>query len=114
MERIQAAEIIKDLNKKMVILVGPRQAGKTWLAKNIASQFSSPLYLNYDQLSDRQTIEAQNWLPSIDLLILDELHKMPAWKNYLKGLYDTKPESMRILITGSARLDIFNHIGDSL
>ena len=114
MERVQTAEIIKDLNKKMVILVGPRQAGKTWLAKHIAQHFSSPVYLNYDQLSDRQIIEAQNWLPSIDLLILDELHKMPGWKNYLKGLYDTKPDSMRILITGSARLDIFNHIGDSL
>ena len=45
---------------------------------------------------------------------MDELHKMPLWKNYLKGLYDTKPENMRVLVTGSARLDIFNHIGDSL
>ena len=114
MERVQTAAIIEDLNKKMVILVGPRQAGKTWLAKHIARQFSSALYLNYDQMSDRKVIEGQNWLPSTELLILDELHKMPVWKNYLKGLYDTKPASMRILVTGSARLDIFNHIGDSL
>ncbi len=98
----------------MVILVGPRQAGKTWVAKHIAQQFSNSLYLNYDQISDRKIIETQNWLPTIELLVLDELHKMLQWKNYLKGLYDTRPMSMRILVTGSARLDIFNHIGDSL
>jgi predicted AAA+ superfamily ATPase len=114
MERMQIPHIIKDLEKKMVILVGPRQAGKTWVAKNIAQRFSSSLYLNYDQISDRKIILEQNWLPSIEFLILDELHKMPDWKNYLKGFYDTKPESMRVLVTGSARLDIFNHMGDSL
>ncbi len=114
MDRVQIPYIIKDLNKKMVFLVGPRQAGKTWMAKQIAQTFSSSLYLNYDQVSDRKIINDQHWLPSLDLLILDELHKMPGWKNYLKGFYDTKPDSMRILVTGSARLDIFNHLGDSL
>lgn len=114
MKRIQTAAIIKDLDKKMVILVGPRQAGKTWLAKYIAQQFPQSLYLNYDQIQDREIIYQQNWLPTTDLLILDELHKMPGWKNYLKGFYDTKPASLRVLVTGSARLDIFNHLGDSL
>lgn len=114
MRRVQTAAILKDLDKKMVLLVGPRQAGKTWLARHVAQNFSSSLYLNYDQLQDREMILAQNWLPGTELVVLDELHKMPEWKNYLKGLYDTKPDSMRLLVTGSARLDIFNHIGDSL
>jgi len=39
---------------------------------------------------------------------------MPKWKNYLKGVYDTKPEGQKILVTGSARLEIFNRLGDSL
>ncbi len=110
MDRVQLPAIIEDLNKKMVILVGPRQSGKIWLAKRIARQFSKSFYLNYDQFSDQKIIAEQSWLPSTELLILDELHKMPLWKNYLKGLYDTKPENMRVLVTGSARLDIFNHI----
>jgi predicted AAA+ superfamily ATPase len=63
---------------------------------------------------DREIINAQSWLPTADLLILDELHKMKDWKNYLKGVFDTKPESMRILVTGSARLDIYDQLGDSL
>lgn len=39
---------------------------------------------------------------------------MKAWKNYLKGIYDTKTENLKILVTGSARLETFSHSGDSL
>ena len=46
--------------------------------------------------------------------ILDELHKMKGWKNYLKGVYDTKPPAMMILVTGSDRLEAFRQRGDSL
>lgn len=114
MRRLQKDLIIKDLTKKMVLLVGPRQAGKTWLAKDIARQFPNSVYLNYDQYKDREIIKTESWLPTVDLLILDEIHKMPNWKNYLKGLYDTKPEAMPIMVTGSARLDIYDRLGDSL
>src|SRR3990170_2595817 len=114
MERMQKQMILKDLEKKIVLIVGPRQAGKTWLAKNVALSFKNSVYLNYDQILDREIIKAQSWLPTTDLLILDELHKMENWKNYLKGVYDTKPSAMRILVTGSARLDIYDQLGDSL
>lgn len=114
MKRIQEEYILKDLEKKIVMLVGPRQAGKTWLAKEIAKHFKRSLYLNYDSILDKSVMLDQAWLPDIDLLILDELHKMPAWKNYLKGLYDTKPQGMRVLVTGSARLDVYDQVGDSL
>ena len=114
MKRIQKEQILKDLEKKMVLLVGPRQAGKTWLAKDLARDFKSPVYLNYDQILDQKIIRDQSWLPTTDLLIFDELHKMNGWKNYLKGVYDTKPESLKILVTGSARLDLYDQLGDSL
>lgn len=114
MQRIQKDIIMRDLSKKIVLLVGPRQSGKTWLAKDIAKSFKHSLYLNYDQILDRKIIHDQSWLDTTDLLVLDELHKMPDWKNYLKGVFDTKPESMKILVTGSARLDIYDKLGDSL
>lgn len=114
MRRAQKQAILKDLEKKLVLLVGPRQCGKTWLAKDTAKKFPNSMYLNYDQPLDRKIITEQAWLESTDLLILDELHKMEGWKNYLKGVYDTKPESMRILVTGSARLDVYDQLGDSL
>ena len=114
MKRIQTSRIIKDLAKKMVFLAGPRQVGKTFMSKQVATADKQPLYLNYDSLEDRVIINTQAWLEKIDLLILDELHKMPDWKNFLKGVYDTKPLHLHILVTGSARLDIFDKLGDSL
>lgn len=114
MDRYQKQNIIRDLHKKMVLLAGPRQAGKTTLAKTIAQEFSSSIYLNYDHMEDRKMILDEAWLPSVELIILDEIHKMPTWKNYLKGLYDTKAAHQKILVTGSARLEIFQQVGDSL
>lgn len=114
MRRIQIAAVQKDLTHKMVLIAGPRQVGKTFMSKQIAKTYKAPVYLNYDQVEDRKIMLEQAWLPTTDLLILDELHKMPEWKNYLKGVYDTKLDNLAILVTGSARLDIFNQMGDSL
>lgn len=114
MKRYQEAAIIRDLEKKMVLLAGPRQAGKTTLAKTIAKKYRSSLYLTYDRSEDRKMILEESWLPSVELLILDEIHKMPQWKNYLKGIYDTRLPHQKILVTGSARLEVFNQVGDSL
>lgn len=114
MNRYQKQAILQDLQKKMVFLAGPRQAGKTTLAKIVAQEFNSSIYLTYDHLEDRRIILNEAWLPSVELIILDEIHKMPEWKNYLKGVFDTKLAHQKILVTGSARLEIFNHVGDSL
>jgi len=107
-------QIIKDLKSKIVFLTGPRQVGKTWLAREIAGKYSHPLYLNYDSRADREIIEKEAWLASTDLIIFDEIHKMPGWKTYIKGIFDTRPEKLQILVTGSARLEYFRQTGDSL
>lgn len=114
MHRVQLELIKKDLKKKMVFLVGPRQSGKTWLAKQIALDYKSSLYLNYDSFEDKKIINEQAWNPELDLIIFDELHKKPDWKNYIKGVFDTKQNNTKILVTGSARLDIYDRMGDSL
>jgi predicted AAA+ superfamily ATPase len=48
MERYLLRAVKKDLNRKMVILPGPRQIGKTWLARELMKEFKNPQYLNYD------------------------------------------------------------------
>jgi len=114
MRRLQKEAILKDLRKKIVLITGPRQVGKTWLAKEIAKDSEGSVYLNYDSFEDRSVIHEKGWLPDTRLLVLDELHKMDQWKNYLKGLYDTKPEFLQILVTGSASLNVYRKSGDSL
>lgn len=114
MEREQKAAIIRDLKKKMVFLAGPRQAGKTTLCLSVAEEFASHIYLNYDNATDRQIIEKRAWPDAKELIILDEIHKMPNWKAYLKGVYDGRLKQQKFLISGSARLEIFTQVGDSL
>ena len=58
-ERYLEKTIKEDLKEKMVFISGPRQVGKTYLAKQIAATFQRPIYLNYDNLADRQIIQEQ-------------------------------------------------------
>ena len=53
-------------------------------------------------------------LMEIDFIVFDEIHKMNQWKNYVKGIYDTRPPHLNILVTGSARLQKMTKVGDSL
>ncbi|MCK5074775.1 MAG: ATP-binding protein [Calditrichia bacterium] len=106
--------VCNDLKKKMVFITGPRQVGKTWLAKQIMSSYKSPQYLNYDVEEDRTIILKRAWKPECDLLIFDEIHKMKNWKIYLKGIFDSREEGQAILITGSARMETFRQSGESL
>ncbi|MCO6472317.1 MAG: ATP-binding protein [Melioribacteraceae bacterium] len=98
----------------MVFITGPRQVGKTYLSKQIMTQYDKPQYLNYDNFTDRKIIIEQTWIQNSDLLIFDEIHKMKDWKNYLKGVFDTKYKNQSILVTGSARLNTFRQTGNSL
>jgi predicted AAA+ superfamily ATPase len=104
--------IASDLDKKITLLSGPRQSGKTTLSKSLP--FNAIEYLNFDEVGQRNKIIRKDWSRKADLLVFDELHKMNKWKSWIKGLYDTEGVRPRILVTGSARLDIFRKGSDSL
>jgi len=111
MKRYLAEQIVKDLKAKMVFLGGPRQVGKTTLAKQILPDKNG--YLNWDIAEHREKILKRE-LPVSKTIVFDEIHKYRSWRNYLKGIYDKSGKEIQILVTGSARLDIYRFGGDSL
>jgi predicted AAA+ superfamily ATPase len=111
MRRYLEAQVRRDLQRKMVLVAGPRQVGKATLARTIQPRADS--YLNWDVPEHRARI-LRGELPVTKCLVLDEVHKFRRWRNYLKGLYDHPGRRYRILVTGSARLDLYRFGGDSL
>lgn len=118
------SRIFTDLisEKSMLFMAGPRQVGKTTLAKSLAESYANNDYLNWDILSHRsrlienptffEAIERKD--ESIPLIVFDEIHKYKDWKNYLKSVYDQFYLEFRFLVSGSGRLDLYQKGGDSL
>lgn len=112
-------------NRQMLFLMGPRQVGKTTLSLMLTDLGDGNRYFNWDDENDRALIveggravgEAVGLTAhheSTPLLIFDEIHKYRRWKLFLKGFYDVFPAKAHILVTGSARLDVYQRGGDSL
>lgn len=104
----------------MAFLSGPRQVGKTEVARTLANVF-----LNFDNIDDRRVIlkgpaalaeraDLERPRQRTPVLALDEIHKFQKWKAFLKGFFDVYGSRCHILATGSARMDIFRKGGDSL
>jgi hypothetical protein len=107
---------------KMAFVSGPRQCGKTSMAKRLLAMRGRGRYGNWDEAEFRRTwVRSPRPLVSFEetergrpLLALDEIHKAKGWKRTLKGLYDTLETPCDILVTGSARLNVYRRGGESL
>jgi predicted AAA+ superfamily ATPase len=125
-EREVADFIFSDewLGNTMLFIAGPRQCGKTFLARKFLKEKGcSPLYYNWDiekvriryrKDPDFFVKEASRLRIKKPYVVLDEIHKISRWKNILKGIYDEYQHLISIIVTGSARLDLFRRSGDSL
>ena len=106
--------------RQMVFLSGPRQVGKTTIGESLGD-----LYLSWDDSDARQTIQMgqRAVFDKYDLgvaaerdktVVFDEIHKYSRWKQFLKGFYDLYGKQLRIVATGSARMDVYKKGGDSM
>jgi len=115
-----------DFGRQMRFIAGPRQCGKTFLARQqLEIKGMSRLYYTWDDRSVREAYRGDNRFIERDLgnvakqegihwACFDEIHKMPSWKNILKDFFDHYEERVRFIVTGSAQLDSFRRSGDSL
>ena len=107
-------------NRQMVFFSGPRQVGKTTTARQVGSYYLDWDNRNHqllviagpDAVAEHCQLESASEKPVV--IIFDELHKFPRWKNFLKGFFDTYEDRCRIVVTGSARMDVYRRGGDSL
>ncbi len=111
MDRQLLKLIRTDMIKKIVLISGPRQSGKTTLSKLLSDSYN---YLNYDYEEDRTIIENKQWDRKKQIIIFDEIHKMKKWKSWLKGIYDVEGIKPGLIATGSANLNTYKKVGDSL
>ncbi len=112
------------LGGTMLFIAGPRQCGKTSLARKFLEEKGcSSLYYNWDIEKVRRRYrkdpdciikDASRMQMEKPYVVLDEIHKVTRWKNILKGIYDEYQHIIKIIITGSARLDLLRRSGDSL
>lgn len=111
--------------RQMVFLSGPRQVGKTTMAKALGKEFPASHYFNWDNTTHRELIlkgpEAVARRAGLDrlqdrppLCAFDELHRYRLWRDFLKGFFDQYESNSRTLVTGSASLTVFKRGGDSL
>ena len=84
MRRFSEAHIRDDLGHKIVLLSGPRQAGKTTLSKQLGLGFDN---VTFDSGDDRKRLRSKAWNREAELVIFDELHKMRTWKAWIKGVF---------------------------
>lgn len=113
-----------DNNRQMLFLSGPRQVGKTTASLFVAKHHKNPCYFNWDIQEDRLLITKGadkvaeklqlNSLEAATIVVFDELHKYAKWKNFIKGFFDKYADKVKIIVTGSAKLNVYKAGGDSL
>jgi uncharacterized protein len=108
---------------KIALVSGPRQCGKTTLGGMLLEGRGCGAYHNWDDVRFRRTwtkdpssiaaaVASEDRVTP--LLVLDEIHKARGWKRTLKGMFDTLTTPCDIMVTGSARLNVYKKGGDSL
>ncbi len=108
------------LDNRIIIIYGPRQVGKTTLARLIMENFEGKiLQINADDvdyadvLSSRSLNKMRQLIDGYDLVFIDEAQQIPDIGINLKILYDSLPH-LKIIVTGSSSFDLANKIQEPL
>ena len=111
-----AQDLIKTLalGFPVVIITGPRQSGKTTLAKSV---FPSPDYVLLEDIDTqmRANQDPRGFLMSFpNGVILDEVQRVPELFNYLLGVVDDQKKMGHFILTGSQQFNMMEKVTQSL
>ena len=99
-----------------VTLSGPRQCGKTTLARAFAARTADATFFDLEDAADRQKLvePEQTLKPLTGLVVIDEIQRQPALFETLRVLLDRPAEPARFLLLGSASPHIIRGVSESL
>jgi predicted AAA+ superfamily ATPase len=113
--RFAAARIEQALaDTRVVLLAGPRQAGKTTLAQSLADGSRRFLTLDNATTLAAATADPTGFVRSLDRAVIDEIQRAPGLMLAIKESVDADPRPGRFLLTGSANLMTLPRVADSL
>lgn len=116
--RLLESEVNHSLERNSATaILGPRQCGKSTLARHILSRFPDVLYLDLELPSDLQKLEDAEWFLSSQkerLVCLDEIQRKPELFPILRSLIDNTGRPGMYLILGSASRDLIKQSSESL
>ena len=100
----------------IVALTGPRQCGKTTLARHLAAQAPRSTYFDLEAAVDRRRLTApeQTLGRLADLVVIDEVQRLPALFETLRVLVDRPRNRARFLLLGSASPALVKGVSESL
>ncbi len=103
-------------NHPAVALSGPRQCGKTTLARLFGQQEKDGIFFDLESAVDRRRLESpEQTLGSLEgLVVIDEIQRMPALFETLRVLLDRPKQPARFLLLGSASPDLIRGVSESL
>lgn len=99
---------------RVVLICGPRQSGKTTLARQIAGDDIPFFTLDDSSVLEAASNDPVGFLRGLDRAVIDEVHRAPGLILAIKEAVDTNPQPGRFLLTGSANLMTLPHLADSL
>jgi predicted AAA+ superfamily ATPase len=99
---------------RVVLLVGPRQSGKTTLAQKLASEGMTFLTLDNATTLDAATTDPVGFVRGLDRAVIDEIQRAPDLLLAIKESVDNDPRPGRFLLTGSSNLMTLPRVADSL
>ena len=116
--RLLEKQILEDLDYfPVVAIIGPRQCGKSTLAKFIGKSINDFIYLDLESLRDLNKLEDPEYFFEINpgkTVCLDEIQRKPELFTVLRSIVDRDEHRTRILLLGSASPDLLKHSSETL